>query len=243
MLKRIEPQSTDRIAALVIGPSGIGKTSLLRTLCGEGFKNGKWEKYDVAVEKTCVFSAESGLLCVRDLVVSKEIQGYEINTLDEFKEAQQMCLSEGFKKEGYKWVFIDSLTEIAARCVEKYKLKYSDARDTFKLWGEYSTALTDLVKAFRDMTDFNVVFTCLEAMEKDEDGIGRLMPDIPGSALKNRLTSYFDEVFHMEKTRDASGYTVRFSTASPIGLAKDRSGKLDQYELPNLLYIKQKIFV
>ena len=181
-------------------------------------------------------------MCVRNLVLNKEIEGYEINSLDEFKEAQQMCFSGAFKNEGYKWLFIDSLTEIAARCVEKYKIKYSDTRDTFKLWSEYSTTLTDIIKSFRDMTEFNVVFTCLESLDKDEDGVGRLMPDIPGSSLKNRLTSYFDEVFHMEKTRDASGYTVRFSTASPIGLAKDRSGKLDQYELPNLLYIKQKIF-
>lgn len=243
-LKPISPQSADRLAMLIVGPAGIGKTSLMRTLAGQYYDpaNG-WQNYDnVTPEKVCVLSAESGLLCVRDLVQSGQVEGFEISNLSDFQEAQRMCMSADFKAHGYRWIFIDSLTEIAARCAEAMQQKYPGKNDTFKMWGEYNSCMTDIIKAFRDLSDYNVIFTCLESVDKDEFNARYLAPDISGSGLKNRLTSYFDEVLHMEKKKvdDGSMQTV-FSTASPVGLAKDRSGKLAAYEQPNLLYIQHKI--
>lgn len=240
MLRPITVQSANRISALVVGPAGIGKTSLLRTLCGQTFKEGKWEKTG-EVEKVFVLSAESGLLCVRDLIQSGDVKGCEIGSLMEFQEAQRMCMSNEFLAKGYKWLFIDSLTEIASRCSETLQKKYPGKSDSFKLWGEYTQTMTDIIKTFRDMQEYNVVFTCLEAIDKDEYGSRILTPDIQGSGLKNRLTSYFDEVFHMEKQKTAEGAAIVFSTAEPVGLAKDRSGKLDAYEIPSLSHVKNKI--
>lgn len=249
MLKPITPQSADRIAILVIGPAGIGKTSLLRTLCGQYYDGESWKQWDnVQPAKVCVLSAESGLLCVRDLVVNGTIQGYEISSLSEFQEAQRLCMSKEFKDSGVKWIFIDSLTEIATRCAAQIKADYEAAtgnskQNGFKIWADYNTTMTDIIKSFRDLTDYNVVFTCLEKRDKDEGGnaLG-LSPDIPGTTLNNRLTSYFDEVFHMEKGRDGNGKDcIFFSTKSPLGLSKDRSGKLQPYEAPNLLSVQFKI--
>lgn len=244
-LRPISPQSANRMAMLVIGPAGMGKTSLIRTVCGQYYDaaSGQWLTYDgVTPEKVCVLSAESGLLCVRDLVQNGVVEGYEIGNLQEFQEAQRLCLSQEFRARGYRWIFIDSLTEIASRCVEAMQQKYPGKNDSFKLWAEYTQIMTDIIKAFRDLQDYNVVFTCLESVDKDEYNARFFAPDISGSGLKNRLTSYFDEVFHMEKRKleDGSMQTV-FSTASPIGLAKDRSGKLAPYEQPNLLYVQHKI--
>ena len=84
MLRPITVQSANRISALVVGPAGIGKTSLLRTLCGQTFNDGKWEKTGEA-EKVFVLSAESGLLCVRDLIQSGDVKGCEIGSLKEFQ--------------------------------------------------------------------------------------------------------------------------------------------------------------
>ena len=244
-LRKILPQSTDRLACLIIGPAGIGKTSLIRTLCGEGYDStsGTWRRYEqIQPEKVCVLSAEAGLLSVRDLVVSGQVEGYEIGSLDEFQEAQLTCMSADFKQQGYRWIFIDSLTEISSRYTETLQQKYPNKKDSIKMWSEYSQLMTDIIKAFRDLTDFNVVFTCLEAHDKDADGISRLVPDVAGGGIKNRLTSYFDEVLYMQSIRGQDGKAQTwFSTASPIGLAKDRSGKLDKFELPNLLNIQHKI--
>lgn len=240
-LKKISPQSTDRLACLVIGPAGIGKTSLIRTLCGEEYDGQGWQKKSQP-EKVCVLSAEAGLLSVRDLVVAGQVEGYEIGSLEDFRDAQIMCMSANFKQEGYHWIFIDSLTEISSRCSESLQKKYPGKNDSFKLWGEYNQLMTDIIKSFRDMTDFNVIFTCLEAHDKDADGIARLVPDVAGSGIKNRLVSYFDEVFYMQSIRGQDGKPwTWFSTSAPIGVAKDRSGKLDKFEMPNLLAIQHKI--
>lgn len=243
MLKKITPQSTDRIACLVIGPAGVGKTSLLRTLCGEGYDDTGWRKFDkVTPEKVCVLSAEAGLLSVRNLVVSGNVEGYEIGSFEDFQDAQIMCMGQDFKSQGYRWIFIDSLTEISSRCSESLQKKYPGKSDSFKMWGEYNQLMTDVIKAFRDMTDFNVVFTCLEGREKDGEGIPRLVPDVAGTGVKNRLVSYFDEVLYMQSIRGQDGKSQTwFSTAQPIGMAKDRSGRLDAYEIPNLLSIQHKI--
>lgn len=240
--KLIEPQSVDRFAALIVGPAGIGKTSLLRTLCGQYYTEEGWVNADLPREKVFVLSAESGLLCVRDLVANGTIQGAEISSLADFQFAQRKIISPEFKEQGYKWVFIDSLTEIASRCEEAIKKKYPSSSDSFKMWAEYNQEMTSIIKAFRDMRDYNVIFTCLEAYEKDKDGINRIVPDMSGSHLKNRLTSYFDLVLHMERSRQKDGtLQVMFDTCKQVGLSKDRSGKLKQEEYPSLINIKNKI--
>lgn len=246
MLRKITPQSADRMCVLLLGPSGIGKTSQLRCICGEDFRDGQWVKSEASPEKVLVLSAESGLLCVRDLVASSRISGFEVDNFDSFQEALRYCQSPAFRQEGYQWVFIDSLTEISARCAEHMQEKYRNEKNGFKLWGDYSQSMTDIIKAFRDLSGVNVVFTCLISIDKDEIGRRFPAPDISGSALKSRLTSYFDEVFVMDKSLvrlpDGSEQeTIVFNTRYPIGLAKDRSGKLKPEEYPNILLVKNSI--
>lgn len=200
-----------------------------------------WKQAQEPKEKVLTLSAESGLLCVRDLVEQKMLEGYEIGSLQDLREAQIMLMTPEFR-DRYGWVFIDSLTEISSRCVEAMRIRYPSGSDTYKMWGEYNDAMTLLIKAFRDMSDYNVVFTCLESVDIDENKRRFLAPAISGSQLKERLTSYFDEVFHMTETASEDGFVWRvFHTAHPVGLAKDRSGRLSPVESPNLLHIKNKI--
>lgn len=249
-LKRITPTSADRICALLIGPAGIGKTSQLRCLLGQDYRNGQWEQTDAAPERVLTVSAESGLLCVNELVRSGSVEGFEVHSLSEFKEVLQFCGTQEFRDAGFKWIFIDSLTEIAARCVEELQKKYPSKADGFKMWGEYSQTMTDIIKSFRDMPEVNVVFTCLVSVDKDDIGRRHLVPDISGSGLKTRLPSYFDEVFFMDRQQMVTGGTAEapvtenvlvFNTSEPIGMAKDRSGKLRPQEYPNLLMCRNKI--
>lgn len=244
MLKPITAQSTSRICCLLLGPAGIGKTSQIRCLLGQDWDRqaGKWVQGPYPPEKTLVLSAESGLLAAHDLVVAGQVEGYEIRSLTEFKEALQHCQSPAFREAGYQWVFIDSLTEIAARCAEDMQAKYPSKQDSFKLWGEYTQIMTDIIKTFRDLPGVNVCFTCLVATEKDEFQRRYPVPDISGNGLKNRLTSYFDEALVMERMRLEDGTEfLAFRTREPVGLAKDRSGRLNALEKPNLLSVKQKI--
>ncbi len=227
-LQFITPQSADRLTALVIGRAGIGKTSLLRTIPED--------------EPVCTLSAEAGLLCVRDLVTAGRVTGVEIRSLAEFQEALAALKTEEWRA-AYRWVFIDSLTEIAARCVEDYQRRYPDKKDSFNLWGGYLDTMTGLIKAFRDLTSYNVVFTCLESVEYDEVKRRHIGPDISGRQLKERLTSYFDEVFYMTSMPGANGdeRRVLYTQPRPGQPGKDRSGRLDEIENPDLAHIKAKI--
>ena len=227
MLKPITKESVDRFTCLVLGPAGIGKTSLLRTI-PEG-------------EKVLVLSAESGLLSLRDLVHSRQVEGFEIGSFAEMKEAYQYCISPEGKNFG--WIFIDSLTEISSRCVEAMQSKYPSKSDSFPMWGEYNQLMTAIIKGFRDLQTHSVVFTGLVSVDKDESNRRFIGPSISGSSLKERLTSYFDEVLLMESRTTEDGTEYRCFLTQPIerSCAKDRSGKLSPIEQPNLAAIKTKI--
>jgi hypothetical protein len=229
-LKRIEADTADRMNCLVIGPAGIGKTSLLRTI--------------PASEKVCVISAESGLLCVRDLVRNGTVEGWEVGSFADMTEAYMLLAQNAEVKGRYRWVFIDSLTEISARCVESMKAKYPQRSDSFAMWGEYNDLMTGLIKGFRDLRDYNVVFTSLEQVEKDDLNRRYVAPQVSGASLKDRLVSFFDEVFYYTFVKGADGADVRALLTQPYDRypAKDRSGKLTLAETPDLGAIKKKIF-
>jgi hypothetical protein len=227
-LKLIEPDSCNRITVLVIGGAGIGKTSLLKTI-PEG-------------ENALTLSAEGGLLSVRDIVHSGRVMGFEITSIDDFKEALELLKTPEYKAK-FQWVFVDSLTEISSRCLEAWKVKYPDKKDSFNLWGSYGDEIIILIKAFRDLAPYNVVFTCLPRAEKDADGVRYFAPAIKGGEAKDLLTSFFDLVFYYTKFSDNNGNPYRALVTDEIRQmpAKDRSGCLDLIEAPDLGAIRAKI--
>lgn len=228
-LRPIAVDSADRFTALIIGGSGKGKTSLLRTIPND--------------ESICVMSAESGLLCVRDLVSSGRVQGFEITSFEDVREVYMHLHDLARKDNAPQWVFIDSLTEIAARCVEFMEKEYPNAKDAIKMWGSYTKAMTWLIKSFRDMKPYNVIFTCLDEVEKNENNVRFIGPAMPGKAIKERLPSYFDEVFYLDIFHPEEGDPKRLLVTQPYNQmpAKDRSGMLKTFELPDLGAIKTKI--
>jgi len=230
-MKPITTQSTDRIAVLVYGEPGVGKTSLLRTIPNE--------------QRACVLSAESGLLCVRDLVSNKQVEGFELTSFDDLRTAFEQLRTKEYQ-DRYQWVFLDSLTEIGQRCVEGLKDsgRYSE-KDTFKLWGEYGDKMLHMVKAFRDLTSYSVVMSALAKVDADDMGRRFIKPDLQGR-IGERLPALFDLVFFMD-IEPVDGEDVRVFITSPTDttrghvVAKDRSGKLTQVEKPSLENVFNKI--
>jgi adenylate kinase family enzyme len=221
-----------RLKFLILGDSGAGKTTLARTI----------------IEPVLLISAESGDLVLRkfdidkiDLSLSDKGEVLPKETRIKKLEAVYAYLFKDEAKNKYKWIFIDSLTEIAQTLVEGLKAnpEYASKSKAMNMWGEYNDTMIDIIKKFRDIPHYNVVFTCLASREKDENGNFVIQPDVFGK-ISSKLPQYFDEVFFLGVTKDGERKIQTFKSDSQICL-KDRSEQLNQYEEPNLDIISNKI--
>lgn len=207
------------VFALIVGSAGIGKTSLVKTL---------------PHNETLILSAESGLLSVK----SVSIDSVSIDTFSNLVDAFNF-LSK--KENNYKHIFIDSLTEIGEILFAELKPNY-DKSKTFGLYEEYSTKMIKFLKALRDLTDYNIWLTCLDKMT-DKDFTQTISLDLIQKSLSKKIPALFDEVFHMTSVEHEGELKRIIVTDNTItDFAKDRSGALDKYELPNLGNIYNKIF-
>jgi hypothetical protein len=205
---------------LVHGPAGAGKTSL----CG------------TTGEPTVIISAESGLLSLRHL----DISVIEVKTLDQLYEAYAF-VTETAEGRAFKWICLDSISEIAEVVLNHEKKVAKDPRQAY---GALAEKMTDLIRAFRDLPGRNVYFSCKQERAKDEQtGAMLYYPAMPGNMLKQGVGYFFDFVFAMRVEKDADGNPTRWlQTNRDYNYeAKDRSGSLDMFESPDLSAIAAKV--
>lgn len=218
---------------LVFGESGVGKTTLAGTIN----------------EPTLIISAEAGLLSLGNkkidvIDLSLDDNGNVIpkeKRIARLGEVYQYLTSDACRKK-YKWIFIDSLTEINQNLLEQLNLEFPERKDSLPMYGELAKRMRSLVKTFRDLPYYNVVFTALSETDKDENGQRFIGISLVGS-FSTKIAAFFDEVLYLHADRDADGNTKRIlvTEKSDKLMAKDRSGKLNKFEEPNLALIASKI--
>jgi phage nucleotide-binding protein len=202
---------------LVYGQAGAGKTSLIRTL-----------------PNPVVLSAEGGLLSIQDA----DLPYIEITSMDDLREAWAwLNTAEGM---AYQSVALDSISEIAEVVLNTEKKNTKDPRQAY---GAMQEQMADIIRAFRDLPGRHVLMTA--KLEKSQDEMARILyaPSMPGNKTGQSLPYFFDEVLALRVERDAEGNTQRALMCDGDGswLAKDRSGKLDAWEAPDLGAIINKI--
>ena len=216
-------QRTNSIAAsgvklLVYGAAGAGKTSLIPTL-----------------PNPIVLSAEGGLLSIADA----DVPFIEIKTIDALHEAYAWLVGSDEAKE-YQSVALDSISEIAEVVLNAEKKATKDPRQAY---GAMQEQMADLIRAFRDLPGKHVYMSA--KLDKSQDEMGKMLyaPSMPGNKTGQQLPYFFDEVLALRVERDADGNAYRALLCDGDGswLAKDRSGKLDQWEAPDLGEIIKKI--
>ena len=206
------------VKLLVYGNAGAGKTSLIPTL-----------------PTPIVLSAEGGLLSIADA----DVPFIEVNSYETLMEAYRW-ITESDESKHFESIALDSISEIA-EVVLNYEKKI--AKDPRQAYGSMQEQMTDLVRAFRDVPNKHVYFTA--KAEKAADDTGRLLfaPSMPGNKMGQQLPYFFDEVLALRVEKDADGNPQRALMCDSDGIwqAKDRSGKLDGWEAPDLGAIIAKI--
>jgi phage nucleotide-binding protein len=219
----INVKSTGSLAAngvkvLVYGQAGAGKTSLIKSL-----------------PSPIVLSAEGGLLSIQDA----DLPFIEIASMDDLREAYEWLTSSD-EAEAYQSVALDSISEIAEVCLNHEKKVNKDPRAAY---GAMQEQMADIIRAFRDLPGRHVYMSA--KLEKTQDEMGRVLyaPSMPGNKTGQALPYFFDEVLALRVEKDGEGATQRALMCDSDGLwlAKDRSGKLDAWETPDLTAIIAKI--
>jgi len=209
-LKNTSDVHTNGVKILVYGHAGAGKTTLATTM-----------------PNPVIISAEGGLLSIKD----SNIPYLEVSSMEDLKEAYSWLTSpEG---QVFDSVILDSLSEIGEVVLIHEKSLNKDGRAAY---GEMAAQMTALIRAFRDLPGKNVLMTA--KVEKTADESGRLLyaPSMPGAKLGQQLPYFFDLVLALRVEKDAEGIAQRALMCDSDGLwtAKDRSGKLQAWEAPDL---------
>lgn len=205
------------VKVLVFGDSGVGKTKLIST-----------------APNPIIISAEAGLLSIADT----NIPVIEVNTIDQLYEAYDYVTSE--EADEYETICLDSVSEIAEVMLATLKKQHKDGRAAY---GALNDDLLELIRAFRDIKDKHVYFTAKMARIEDSNtGIAKYKAMAPGKTLVQQLPYLFDEILCLRIGEDDDG-SYRYIQTQPSMThdAKDRSGYLDDPEVPDLTHIFEKI--
>ncbi len=206
------------VKVLVYGAAGVGKTALIATL-----------------PSPIVLSAEGGLLSLQEI----DMPYVEISNIDTLREAYSW-LKDSSEAKNYQSVALDSVSEIAEVVLSHEKKVNKDPRAAY---GAMQEQMADIIRAFRDLPARHVYMSA--KLEKTQDEMGRVLyaPSMPGNKTGQALPYFFDEVLALRVEKDEANATQRalMTDSDGLWLAKDRSGKLDAWEAPDLGAIIKKI--
>jgi AAA domain len=243
------------VKALIVGPAGVGKTTLLRTL-------------DPAT--TLFVDLEAGDLAVRDLVVDT----FQPRTWEECRDlcvylggpnpalpatscysqahydavVETMGSTDALAK--YQTYFVDSITVAGRLCFRWCEQQPESLNDRGKknLLGTYGLMGREMIAWLTHLQHTrgkNVFFVGILENLRDEFNVTSWELQIDGSKTGKELPGIVDEICTMQFVDFGDGQQVRALVCSQPNPwkypAKDRSGRLDQIEEPHLGKLLAKI--
>lgn len=249
----------------IFGPSGVGKTSLLKslppaeTLCIDleaGMKSVQDWPGDSIPVRTFADALDIGCL-VGGVNPSADPSGF-------FSEAHYQHLRESYPElvqmiAGKRIIFVDSITDLTRQAMAWAKTRpeaFSDKTgkpDTRGAYGLLAREVIGLLKHLQHAPGKTVIFVGILERVTDEFNRTTWQPQMEGGKAGRELPGIVDQVITMSLfARDGDGWRhepergedrrLVCSAGNPFGLpAKDRSGRLDITEPPDLGALLSKI--
>lgn len=220
------------IKTTVYGRSGVGKTVLLTT-----------------APNPVILSAENGLLSLRKVIEERraaignpnfDVPVYPIKNLNDLKQAY-LWMATSKEARQFQTFGLDSVSEIAEQILAEEKKKTRDPRQAY---GAIVDEVLTLFRQFRDFAGPHVVFLAKQEMTRHGiTGAVSYGPMFPGQQLGPQSPYLFDEVFclYIGKTSEGKDFRALRTQPDHEYEAKDRSGRLDPVEWPDLTHIFNKI--
>ena len=242
---------------LIIGPSGVGKTSLLRTLNTEMLASTAFvdiEAGDIAVSDLEVASVRPRTWneC-RDIACALGGPNPALPATAVYSEAhynEVVKTPELARLATYTRLFIDSVTSAARLCftwAEQQPEATSDRgrKDLRGIYGLHARSMIGWLNQLQHAREKTVVFVAVLEKNTDEFNVSTWQPQIEGSKTGRELPAIVDEIITMTWIDFGDRKPVRaFVCTNPNAWgypAKDRSGRLEQIEPPNLGALLEKL--
>lgn len=243
------------IKAVILGPSGVGKTTLLKTLDPKTTLFLDLEAGDLAVEgwpgdsvrpRTWEDCRNLAALIGGANPALRDDQSY---SAAHFNHVNRDGDADALAK--YQTVFIDSITVAGRLCFQwaqgqpeafSEKTGKPDTRGAYGLHGREMLSWLTQLQHTRGKA---IVFVGILDQKEDDYGRSQWVAQIEGSKVGRELPGIVDQVITFQELQTDEGVKYRglvCTSPNPWGYpAKDRSGRLDMIEKPHLGELFAKI--
>jgi hypothetical protein len=239
---------------LLLGPTGVGKTSQLRTLQASCTLFIDAEAGDLSVQDVPVDTVRvSDWRLAKDLACRIGGPNPSFAATECYSQAHFEAVGGALPNaEKYTTIFIDSLTEItrlALRYAEQQPEAYSERtgrKDLRGMYGGLGREMIPFLKQFQHARGRNVIYVGILERVVDELKVATWQLQCEGGKTARELPGIVDQVvtYQFLDFRDDKPPMRGFVCTSPNvwGFpSKDRSGQLDQIEEPHLGRLLEKL--